>query len=436
MYTKGLDKLPYKVKKILKLSSRVAEHLRCKIYLVGGIVRDLLLERENLDLDIVVEGRALEFAKFLAQSLGTRFCKHHLFGTATVYWDDLKVDIATARLESYPRWGALPRVAPSSLKDDLFRRDFTINAMALSLNKTDYGKLIDLYGGYRDLKQGLIRVLHDKSFLEDPTRIFRAIRFEQRFSFRIENHSAKLLREAVERNALSFVNEHRIRDELILILKEKTPYSYIKRINDLIGFHFLDKKLKLAKSDFYLLKRIESTISFFREQYPLRKPEMWLVYLIGIVHKLSQKDILKFCSRFGLRKTERIIILSVLENKQRLSVLRRDNLSRVGIYKLLKPLIYEAIIFFYAYFKDRKTKERLKYFLDELSCIKLKVRGHDLVREGIKPQTSYSRILKTLLYRKIEKKLTTKQQELKELRRIIKRQSNKVPINQLTNYQF
>jgi len=186
-----LKKLSPQFKKVLKVSSALANSLGFKVYLVGGVVRDLILEKEVFDLDVVVEGDAIVFARELSKRLKSSFKKHHAFGTAVVEFDGHKIDFATARTEHYIHWGALPKVKPAALKQDLFRRDFTINAMAVSLNKKDYGKLIDLYNGLHDLRKGLVRALHKESFLEDPTRIIRAIRFEQRFSFKIEKDTFK-----------------------------------------------------------------------------------------------------------------------------------------------------------------------------------------------------------------------------------------------------
>ncbi|GAI24807.1 unnamed protein product, partial [marine sediment metagenome] len=161
-----------------------------RAYVVGGFVRDLLLGIENLDIDIVVEGKGIILAQKLGKELKGEVKKFPEFGTAAVMLPDgFKIDVATARSEFYEYPAALPRVEFASLKQDLYRRDFTINSMAVRLNKKGLGDLIDFYGGERDLKKKVVRVLYNLSFVEDPTRIFRAIRFEQRYGFQIDSQT-------------------------------------------------------------------------------------------------------------------------------------------------------------------------------------------------------------------------------------------------------
>jgi tRNA nucleotidyltransferase (CCA-adding enzyme) len=208
---------------IVKIVGQIADELGVKAYLVGGPVRDKLLGIENFDLDFVVEGNGIRFAESLNKSFKGKLTKYPAFGTATIGSEDKRVDIVTARKETYKKPGAYPKVKPGKIKDDLFRRDFTINAMAIAVNKKGLGKLVDFYNGQKDLKKGLIRVLHDKSFMDDPTRIFRAVRFAVRLGFKIEPHTKKLMKNAVLDGLLGDVNAGRIRKEIELFLKEKNP---------------------------------------------------------------------------------------------------------------------------------------------------------------------------------------------------------------------
>ena len=208
---------------IIEIVGKTADKLKVPAYIVGGPVRDKLLGIANNDLDFVVEGDGIKFAGILNKKLKGRLTAYKAFGTATIEVKGNRVDIVTSRKETYKRPAAYPTVKPGTIKDDLFRRDFTINAMAISLNKKDSGKLTDFYGGQKDLRKGLIRVLHDKSFMDDPTRIFRAIRFSVRFGFKIEPHTKKLIKEAVSGGFLGDVNTGRIRKEIELFLQEKSP---------------------------------------------------------------------------------------------------------------------------------------------------------------------------------------------------------------------
>jgi len=421
MKIKKLRNLPHEIRRFIRMSSELASKLNMDIYLVGGIVRDLFLDRKNVDYDIVVEGDGIEFAKRISKNLNISFQRHHAFGTATIYFGDFKIDIATCRKEHYSHWGALPVVKPASLREDLYRRDFTFNSMAISLNKNSYGQLIDFYDGYLDLEKGLIRVLYDNSFLDDPTRILRAIRFQMRFSFNMERHTLNLLKKAASINALKFIDEQRLRDELILILKEKHPLKYIKRIQYLLSFSFIDEDVRLNRNDYKLFLRIDRAIRFYKDNFiTYRKLDYWLIYLMGIINKLSKEKITNFCRNFGFRKGEQKRLINLAEQKKEINVLKRK-VKKSKIFKILKPFSFETIIFFYAYFKNKALRNNLFYFLDKLSQLKLKIKGRDLKGLNLRPYHLYSKTLEKLTFAKIEKGLVTKKHELEESRMIFKR---------------
>jgi tRNA nucleotidyltransferase (CCA-adding enzyme) len=194
---------------------------KLKAYLVGGTVRDILLGRSNIDIDITIEGDAIKFGKFIAKETGADMVAYKSFGTCTLTFPDgLKVDLVRARRETYKKPGAMPTVKPGTLKEDLARRDFTINAMAASVNPKDFGRLHDPFNGVGDIRAGIVRVLHSKSFADDPTRIFRARRFAARFTFKIEPRTDALMQKALIGRALDTVSQGRIQKELVLISKE------------------------------------------------------------------------------------------------------------------------------------------------------------------------------------------------------------------------
>ena len=217
----------------------LAELRDVAVYLVGGPVRDWLLGLPAKDLDFVVEGNAPELAREMASRMGGQAVVHGRFGTATLSRGDLRVDLATARRETYPAPGALPQVEPSSILDDLARRDFSINAMAAPMGGADK-TLLDPKGGLEDLGRGSIRILHSRSFRDDPTRLFRAVRYEQRLGFAIEKATETLLVDAVESDCLDSVSGDRIRHELHWIFEEKEPVRTLIRANDLGLLHFLE----------------------------------------------------------------------------------------------------------------------------------------------------------------------------------------------------
>jgi tRNA nucleotidyltransferase (CCA-adding enzyme) len=215
-----LHTLPRGIQHLIREVSRLAHQKHVRVYLVGGIVRDLILKRKNFDLDVVVEGDAITFARKIADILDAPVRVHRGFGTATVLSTPVTIDCATAREETYKRSGAMPAVRPSTLKEDLKRRDFTINAVALSLNDDDFGAIIDFFDGCDDIKRGVVRILHENSFIDDPTRICRAIRFKERFGFRYDRATLAALKSAAQQKALSWVSAGRLHRELVAMSQE------------------------------------------------------------------------------------------------------------------------------------------------------------------------------------------------------------------------
>jgi len=203
------------------------------VYLVGGAVRDLIVGQDSVDLDLAVEGDGVSAARELARRLDGEAAVHERFGTATVRAGELAVDLATARRESYPRPGVLPEVQPASIEEDLARRDFTVNAMAVALSEPGRGELRDPLGGFADLAVARIRVLHDRSFIDDPTRVLRAVRYEARLGFGLEHDTERLLREAAAADALSTISGPRVRDELMDLLREPAAPVAVGRMRDL-----------------------------------------------------------------------------------------------------------------------------------------------------------------------------------------------------------
>ncbi|MBN1333196.1 MAG: CBS domain-containing protein, partial [Synergistales bacterium] len=216
---------------LLKKIGKRADLLKVKAYVVGGFVRDLILGRPTVDLDIVIEGDAVPFIKSWEKD-NCRIAVHGRYRTGTVVFPDgRKIDIATARREFYEYPVAQPTVSSDSLKHDLYRRDFTINAMAITINSLSWGKLIDYFGGRRDIQRRTIKVLHNLSFVEDPTRILRGIRLEQRLGFEIEDNTQRLLNSCVRGGLLSLLSGFRLRSELELNFMESQPFHLVKRMS-------------------------------------------------------------------------------------------------------------------------------------------------------------------------------------------------------------
>ena len=244
--------LPSELLILIKEAVAVAADKKLRLFLVGGIVRDLQLGQNNFDLDLVVEGDAIGLAKEFVQKAGGKLTLHPMFNTAKITLGKWGIDFAMARTETYDKPGALPVVTPGSLKTDLLRRDFTINAMAVSLNPDNYGELIDLYHGLDDLKNKIIRVLHEKSFIDDATRIWRTIRYGQRLGFRIEPDTLRFLNRDVQ--YLRTVGGYRLRHELELVLEEQEPEKVLVRAEDMGALKELNPALK---GDDWLLSKFK-----------------------------------------------------------------------------------------------------------------------------------------------------------------------------------
>jgi len=418
-----LKKLPKEIKDLIALAKKVSEETKMPAYLVGGFPRDLILGVKDWDLDITVEGDGIKFAEVLARRLNSALIRHERFGTATLIIDHrLKVDIATTRKEIYPFNASLPVVSPGSLKEDLFRRDFTINALAVSLSEKDEQKLIDIFGGEDDLAAGRIRVLHDLSFKDDPTRILRAIRFQQRYSFKIEPKTLRLLKEAINSGLLEKVNPHRTRDELILMFKEKDPAGILKRLCVFGGLSFISDKLKPGKSTYVLFKSINKEIHWFVKNFSLHgKFDAWLVYFAALLRPLTLAQERKIIRRFGLSKQEEKKILSCRRiNPGFIFRLKDKQVSPAQIFSLLRPLSYEAIILLRCFAQDSLFRKHIADFLKIYNCARLCISGDDLCAMGVLPGPEYQRILNKVLVARLNGKVKNRQDELALVGKIIK----------------
>lgn len=421
--------LPEKIMDLLRFVGDMAQERHYTAFVVGGFVRDLIMGVKNFDIDIVVEGNAIEFSKAFADKVEGSLVVHRKFGTATVVmpWGltknkRFKVDIATARKEKYERPAALPDVEFSPLRDDLYRRDFTINAMAIALNRNNFGQLIDFFNGQRHLQEKVISVLHDGSFIDDPTRIFRAVRFEQRFGFRIDRYTERLIRTAIKKDMFGKTGNMRIRDELILMLKEEDPILAIKRMHQLDELRFIHPKIKLQKNLTLFFKSINEACQWYK-QSPLKRRaiDSWLMYLMALFENLNKRTVKALCSKFAFRRGDRLRIISYKEGCGKILkfLSQKKDLAPSQIYKRLHPFSYEAILLIFAKTKHNKVKEAIVNFLLKYNNIKIKTTGDDLERLGFRPGPHLGKALDKILYAKIDGKIRTKKDELTYAQRML-----------------
>jgi len=405
------EKFPPAIGEILKLSGEVAESLGSKAYLVGGSVRDLLRGQENLDIDLVIEGEGIPFAREVAKRLGAKVRTHERFGTAQVITDHLKLDVATARTEYYESPAALPKVETSSIKKDLYRRDFTINTLAISLNPRDFGLLIDFFGGQRDLREKTIRVLHNLSFIEDPTRAFRAVRFSERFGFKLSKHTENLIKSALRMNLFDRLSGSRLYEELILTFSETEPVKAIKRLSQYGLLKVIHQNLAFDERLESMLQSIHDTLSWFNLLFLEEKPDKGIIYMMALLSVLGDGDRGNAFIRLSTppRVKERIN-KGILHSQELVKLLPLHDAAKV--YKALYPLDIESVLFSMATAANDNKKRELSHYLIELRRVKPQLTGQDLKNMGIMPGPVYSEILDTLLEERLRRNLKTREDEL------------------------
>jgi tRNA nucleotidyltransferase (CCA-adding enzyme) len=411
-----------RIVEIGRLAGRMGYHA----YLVGGFVRDLLLRIDNYDVDIVIEGDGIKFAEEMAREFGVKVRPHREFGTAKlIYPDGFKLDIATARLEYYKAPAALPVVEHGSLKLDLYRRDFAINTLAISLTKNTFGELIDFFGGQRDLKDKTIRVLHSLSFVEDPTRVFRAIRFEHRFGFHIGKHTLNLIRNAVKMNFLAKIRGRRIWTELSLILLEDEPEKILKRLHELDLLRFISDKLIFNKEKEGLFHQMQSVLNWYDLLYRGKPCDRLQFTILGLIDHMKDEEIPEFCritemsEKLRNRTVENItrarsVIVNLLTHSY--------SMKRSGIYRLFEELSPEALLFVMARTKSEEIKRHLSSYITFIDTLKPQVAGRDLKRMGVAEGPVFKRILSALKEAKIDLDLKTREEEIGFVRDFISRE--------------
>jgi tRNA nucleotidyltransferase (CCA-adding enzyme) len=351
-------------------------------YLVGGYVRDLTLGRRPVDVDVVVEGDAIHAARRLHAKLKGKLCIHKEFGTASITTKNERVDLASARVEKYASPAELPHVYPSTIIEDLNRRDFTINAIAMSISRENFGEIFDPFGGLQDIKKGTIRVLHKGSFFDDPTRIFRALRYKNRFGFKIEQQTEILMKESLSKKMIEKLSGQRILNELKLIFAEPTYRKILEDISRLKIFKMTTKELEFLsflgryKIYFYLSKI--NTIKF-----PLTTEERKVMHDISNIEKII------------------IRLAKATKNSQ--------------IYAILSPVDSEIVILLLSVRPE--LQDKVKLFI-RLKKIKPFIKGNDLKKLGYKPGTRFKQLLHKTFTMQLDKQINSKRQAITFLKHI------------------
>ena len=398
-----VDCLGRKMLDLLQDIGKVAKRMGFNSYAVGGFVRDLLLKKKNLDLDIVIEGDGMAFAKELAQYLGGRYRTHERFKTAVVTRPDgFKIDIATARLEYYEYPAAMPTVELSSIKLDLSRRDFTINAMAIHLNPENFGTLIDFFNCQNDLKKKTIKVLHSLSFVEDPSRIFRAIRFEQRMGFQLSPHTKRLLDSAVEMKMFGKTDDIRFLSELKSILSEENPLPALLRLADFDLYQFLWPNLqphyKIDRRFSHLLNQARLTLGWFHLLYLDEQCQNWMVYLLAIMSRSEPEVLASFCHRFDEqpKTTDFLIEQKILADRAANRLRRSAAQTNSEIAETLQDIKIEGLLYIMTIARKKHVKRAVSLHVTTLRQVRPTLTGKELKEMGYTPGPLFSSILTAL----------------------------------------
>jgi tRNA nucleotidyltransferase (CCA-adding enzyme) len=397
------------------------------LYLVGGIVRDLLLGISSSDLDLVVEGNAILLAQSLATDHGGKVTAHTRFRTANIditswkFNDDTSgveqpsrllrsIDLISARKETYPSPASLPRVNPGTILDDLQRRDFTINAMAIRLDGAEQGTLMDPLGGQSDLLQEKIRVLHTKSFVDDPTRIFRAFRYEQRFKFKLATESLKLIPGG--RKYIKNLSPERLRHELDLILEESTAPAILARLAEHQLLTVVHAALRWNKT---INERFKTEVTG-----DLKKISEYSLSRIRWVHWMLTSTNLEISSlnarlHFDAPLYKTMIAASKLWKQIKI----RKRLKPSQWVEMLEKLPALAVLVVYLADKNKITSQALLRFLLDWRHVKQHTTGHKLKELGIKPGEKYAIILKRLRSAWLDGEISTPAHERQLLEKLI-----------------
>lgn len=416
----------------LSMAGEIGQETGASVYVVGGFVRDLVMDGKGLkwpdiDIDLVIEGDAMEFAHKLAIRLKGRVREHREFMTAMLVFPidslgieserqksvhlaekvEIKVDIATARLEFYPEPGALPQVERGSIKMDLYRRDFSINAMAVRLNPQVFGQLVDFFDGQEDIRNKRIRTLHALSFVEDPTRMFRAVRFEQRYGFRMGAQCERFMRNAIDDlHLVSNLSGARICHELELMAEERNPGAAFRRMDELGLLAEVHPLLALTDEKRDMVDRLRRVLEWYMRMYLPEKPDLLLLMVIAMCRRSPAPDVEKLLERLQFsdrRRRETMHVRSaIMAARTGMAKWAKKNGPISELHRMLRRAPLETLLYLLAQEDSPEQHEKLTRYIYLGRQMKTDVSGDDLMSIGIQPGPMIGRILGDVLMAKMD----------------------------------
>jgi len=405
--------LGHKTLGLLLLIGQEAERHGAKVYLVGGLVRDLLVGYPNVDIDLVVEPEAIPVAKIMAKMLGAECIDYPKFGTATLTLPSgEQIDFATARTEFYAMPAALPDVEYTTIRQDLYRRDFTINTLAVPLNASQFGNLLDFYGGRADLKAGLVRVLYNLSFVEDPTRIIRAVRFEQRYGYALEEQTERFLRNALDNGVMEKVSREKLRDELRLLFVEASAPRAILRMDELAIWPHILPQLRLTDHQIEILRTVT--------QADLSELDVFAIYTTILLLYRPYADWLPLIESLKLPRKARDIALEVMEYApQMMRGLAEEETNFADLLLMYEPLHAETKVIVSA-LAGKEGAHKIEA-MHAFGPVKTSLKGQDLIERGIAPGPLLGRLLREIKKARLERVVASREDELEYLDILLER---------------
>jgi len=422
-----LDK---KCRDILKQIGEIASEKGSSIYLIGGAVRDLILKRDNKDLDFVIEGG--NFDEFLS-SVSERFQEDYNFNehfrTGTIgLCSAYTLDFAEARKEKYFSAGALPEVEATNIFQDLFRRDYTVNCLALNISPDNRGELIDFFRGYEDVKQGLLRALHRFSFLDDPTRVIRGIRLACQLGFSFEKETRELIEEAVSMGDFSHLAPVRVLKELRLLLEERVTADLLELFAQIPVFRLLNLDIRITpelKGEFRELEDyldgapITEDGDFSLSQLKTQSAgEEWVLRLALFLEENPRENIINW----GIKEKYRDILFTYSNNRQLYLKLNKE----MGAEELVETLHYlsaDEVLVLLIKAKNQQVRNNLKKYL-QLYNLDIEINGNDLLDMGLTPGPIIKEILNNVYRAKLRGEVVSREEELRYARSIINNNSD------------
>jgi tRNA nucleotidyltransferase (CCA-adding enzyme) len=401
----------------------LSRDMGCGAYLVGGIVRDIVIGRRNIDLDITIEGDGPAVARAFAAKTGASFKGPTRFGTCKVESKAFgRMDFATTRKERYRRPGALPEVEQSGITEDLLRRDFTINAMAISVNPDDYGRLIDPFDGLGDISRRWLRILHGRSFADDPTRIMRGIRFAARYGFSFEAATLRHLKRSVADGCLLSVSGKRLYSELRLVCTEDEAYRGLLLLDRYHALGAIDSGLTFGPGRVRRLRTVSRALEAVEKLAGTGSVVRWKCWFGSLFVGLGRSRTHKLVTFFNLPGDvrEACTWISGRLTRTATALAKLDRGDAYRIRKTLEKVPPEALIHLYAACR-RHERGLIRRYLSCWQAVKPSLSGGEIARMGLGQSPMVGRILEQILKLRLQGVLRDRDQEVEYVRARIAR---------------